>query len=58
MHSLEVLKQSAVSAIAEKEDEIERLRTFDHFNIEEKLEFYESELHRSQRLRLELEEEK
>ncbi len=33
MHSLEILKASAVSAIAEKDDEIERLRVFDHFSI-------------------------
>ena len=58
MHSLEILKASAVSAIAEKEDEIQRLRVIDHFSIEEKLEYYETELYRSQKLQQELEEEK
>jgi hypothetical protein len=58
MHSLEILKASAVSAIAEKEDEIERLKVIDHFSIEEKLEYYETELYRNHKLQQELEEEK
>lgn len=37
MHSLEILKESAVSAIAEKEDEIQRLRLKDCLTNDEKL---------------------
>lgn len=58
MHSLEILKESAVSAIAEKEDEIQRLRLKDCLTNDEKLEFYEIELERSKRLRMELENER
>lgn len=47
-----------MSAIAEKEDEIEKLKGRDLFNSEEKIEFYENELERSKRIRLELEEER
>lgn len=54
MHSLEILKESAVSAIAEKEDEIQRLRLKDCLTNDEKLEFYEAELERSKRVRMEL----
>jgi hypothetical protein len=34
------------------------LKIVDHFSLEEKLEFYENELYRSQRIQKELEEEK
>lgn len=54
MQSLEILKVSAVSAIAEKEDEIEKLREREHYGEEEEDDFYERELERGKRIRLEL----
>ena len=54
MQSLEILKESAVSAIAEKFDEIEKLKARESMTNNEKLEFYERELYCSQKVKKEL----
>jgi hypothetical protein len=51
LQSLEILKTSAVSAIVEKEEEIERLRERDHIGSDENIQFFEGELALSRRVR-------
>lgn len=59
MESLDILKVSAVSAIAEKDDQIEKLLEWQGLGSEEKIEFYETkmELMESERINLEQERE-